>query len=91
MEVNNLIDRLVAIKDQLNSRYNKDTINEVCGILHKIARGELVEVVRCGDCKHSFERDGRKPLGCYLHGRNGITLHESNDFCNCGERSVENV
>ena len=72
----------------LNSK--SECVQKLGEIEDKIESGELVEVVRCGDCKHSFERDGRKPLGCYLHGRNGITLRESNDFCNCGERSVEN-
>ena len=47
---------------------------------------DAVPVVRCGDCKHAFERSGRKPLGCYFHGKNGITLHDSDDFCNYGER-----
>lgn len=56
-KTNELIDRLIAIKDQLNSQYNKDTINEICGILHKIERGELVEVVRCKDC---FYRASKK-------------------------------
>ena len=45
-----------------------------------------VPVVRCKDCKHSFERSGRKPFGCYLHGKNGITLHDGDDFCSYGER-----
>lgn len=47
---------------------------------------DAVPVVRCKDCKHSFERSGRKPFGCYLHGKNGITLHEGDDFCSYGER-----
>lgn len=45
-KINELIDRLIAIKDQLNNQYNKDTINEVCGILAKVECGELVEVVK---------------------------------------------
>ena len=47
---------------------------------------DAVPVVRCKDCKHSFERSGRKPFGCYLHGKNGITLHDGDDFCSYGER-----
>lgn len=47
---------------------------------------DAVPVVRCKDCKHSFERSRRKPFGCYLHGKNGITLHEGDDFCSYGER-----
>ena len=47
---------------------------------------DAVPVVRCKDCKHSFERSGRKPFGCYLHGKNGITLHDGDDFCSYGKR-----
>lgn len=39
----------------------------------------------CRECKHGYERVGRKPYGCYLHGKSGITLHEPNDFCSDGE------
>lgn len=46
LNLNNLIDRLIAIKYQLNNQYNKDTINEVCAILSKVERGELAEVVK---------------------------------------------
>lgn len=51
---------------------------------------DAVPVVRCKDCKHSFERSRRKPFGCYLHGKNGITLHEGDDFCSYGERKESN-
>lgn len=47
---------------------------------------DAVEVVRCKECRYAFRRSGRRPLGCYLHGRNGITLHNGNDFCSYGER-----
>lgn len=50
---------------------------------------DAVPVVRCKDCKHGFERSGRKPFGCYLHGKNGITLHDGDDFCSYGERREE--
>lgn len=47
---------------------------------------DAVPVVRCKECRYAFRRSGRRPLGCYLHGRNGITLHNGNDFCSYGER-----
>lgn len=49
------------------------------------------EIVRCGECEHSFSRDGRKPYGCYLHGKNKIALHLADDFCSYGKRMEENV
>lgn len=47
---------------------------------------DVVPVVRCRECKHGFGRSGRKPFGCYFHGKNGITLHNADDFCSYGER-----
>ena len=46
----------------------------------------VMRLVRCKNCKHAFERSGRKPFGCYLYGKNGITLHDGDDFCSHGER-----
>lgn len=110
-KTNELIDKLIFLKDTIKDRTDRDIINEACRTItklkqtaqngqsaidtnkrltDKIARGELVKVVRCRDCKHAYKRDGRKPIGCYLHGKNGITLHENDDYCDCGERSDEN-
>lgn len=58
--------------------------------LMKLHLNDAVPVVRCKDCKHSFERSERKPFGCYLHGKNGITLHDGDDFCSYGERKESN-
>ena len=59
---------------------------ELAGLKSTLTQPNAVEVVRCKDCKHAFERNGRKPFGCYLHGKNGITLHDGDDFCSYGER-----
>ena len=66
------LDRLKRERDQAVEELHRNT--------------DAVPVVRCKDCKHSFERSRRKPFGCYLHGKNGITLHEGDDFCSYGER-----
>ena len=63
-------------------------------LLKRIESGELVEVVRCKDCKHFEEYD---PIGiCGLHSiipmrnRNGVFVHMTKeDFCSCGERKEE--
>ena len=47
---------------------------------------DAVEVVRCKDCVESFARAGKKPIGCYRHGKNGITLHDPDDYCSQGKR-----
>ncbi len=71
-------------------RKRKFTIGEFRGMLKKAPTIDAVPVVRCKDCKHSFERSGRKPFGCYLRGKNGITLHDGDDFCSYGERKESN-
>lgn len=58
--------------------------------LMKLHLNDAVPVVRCKDCKHSFERSRRKPFGCYLHGKNVIILHDGDDFCSYGERKESN-
>ena len=75
----NTLGKLRAELDRL--RHERDQAVEE---LHR--NTDAVPVVRCKDCKHSFERSGRKPFGCYLHGKNGITLHDGDDFCSYGKR-----
>ena len=70
------LDRLRRERDQAVEELHRNT--------------DAVPVVRCKDCKHSFERSERKPFGCYLHGKNGITLHDGDDFCSYGERKESN-
>lgn len=70
------LDRLRRERDQAVEELHRNT--------------DAVPVVRCKDCKHSFERSERKPFGCYLHGKNGITLHDGDDFCSYGERKKSN-
>lgn len=84
-KINELIDRLIAIKDQLNNQYNKDTINEVCGILAKVERGELVEVVTCEHCINHVD------MNYHFCRKLRIECPNDSDFyCKYGERSVEN-
>ena len=52
-------------------------------------RGTLVEVVRCGECKFSdwYESvDGEQLCYCIQH---GSTRHKETDYCNYGEREVQ--
>ena len=64
--------------------YDRDFIVDVA--LDEAPTVDAVQVIRCRDCKYSFNRQGRKHLGCYYHGKNGITLHDADDFCSYGER-----
>ena len=59
--------------------------NEFTALLKKVESGELVEVVRCKDCKYWSGYGGRcKHWGSPLAG----TVHYTNaeDFCSYGER-----
>lgn len=55
---------------------------EFIGLLKKIESGQLVEVVRCKDCKHHVAgyccRD--------INGRTNMFRMFDNDFCSYGER-----
>ena len=50
--------------------------------VRSIPAADVVEVVRCKDCKHS---DLCGESGQCLHPY-GLTVCDGNDFCSCGER-----
>ncbi len=76
--------------DELMEKYHKTPVWDSWVEINNAPTIDAVPVVRCKDCKHSFERSERKPFGCYLHGKNGITLHDGDDFCSYGERKESN-
>lgn len=76
--------------DELMEKYHKTPVWDSWVEINNAPTIDAVPVVRCKDCKHSFERSERKPFGCYLHGKNGITLHDGDDFCSNGERKESN-
>ena len=53
-------------------------------LLKRIESGELVEVVRCKDCKH--REDGRCPMEQFYPWLD----QRDTDFCSCGERRTDN-
>lgn len=63
----------------------------VCKVRDRIKESpaaDVVEVVRCKDCKHSAdETDG----GNYLCNRKMLGLVRPNDFCSFGERRDNNA
>ena len=61
--------------------------NELVSLLKKVESGNLVEVVRCKDCKH-FGGHG----ACHYHAadENGTPIFvRENDFCSYGERRTD--
>lgn len=76
---------------QLNLEF--DEMNRVTMALNKLAEyedkvesGELVKVVRCGECKDFWQRKCINSDSGYFEWN-----RVSNDYCDCGERSVDNV
>lgn len=73
--------------------------NEFVSLLKKVENGELVEVVRCGECVNSREMD-KYEKKLYLDGCVGCTRLSSSynsiimapdDFCSYGVRREENA
>ena len=59
---------------------------EFIAILKKVESGELVEVVRCKDCKwYAPNHDGRW-FGCAFDIRHPDDVPKADDFCSYGER-----
>lgn len=57
-----------------------------CGIkqiINEMSAADVVEVVRCKDCKHFVETGGTRG-GCFLF--QGMTNPKNDDFCSEGER-----
>ena len=62
--------------------------DRLCELEEKIEKGELLEVVRCKDCKAFVRNEGVDPnLGdCYRYGIGCIRIMSIDDFCSKGER-----
>ena len=61
--------------------------NEFIALQKKVESGELVEVVRCKDCKHWVQDDD---VG-YCDNPDGLDNYaRPNDFCSYGERRTDN-
>lgn len=59
---------------------NQSQYEEMCEVYERYNKGDLVEVVRCKDCRW------RNVLRCY-HKRSSMNdLVGDNDFCSWGER-----
>ena len=66
------------------------TGNEWSKCFHFKNKADVVEVVRCGKCKHgevsilSKSKDGKEEIACYCNAKNKVTDLEY--YCACGER-----
>nr|DAG08856.1 MAG TPA: hypothetical protein [Caudoviricetes sp.] len=59
---------------------------EFIALQKKIESGQLVEVVRCKDCKHKDTWTESKIRDWFWCGVSGLQVVEDMDFCSYGER-----
>lgn len=81
-----LIDKLDRRVNQLRKKHGSfdpytDGFDEAVDIVSDAPAADVVEVVRCSQCKHITPVEGGLPL-CTLHN----TAVAYNDFCSHGER-----
>ena len=84
---------------QLNLEFDElnkvtDALNKLAEYEDKIERGELVEVVRCKDCKlytDNINDDNLRNGYCTRLRHYNFDTRRTDDYCSYGERSVENV
>lgn len=67
--------------DNYKELLNSIDINDKDKNIYLIDECKKINIIKCEKCLYSFSRTGRKPYGCYSKGANGVTLHNSNDFC----------
>ncbi len=66
---------------------------ELMGCIEDTPTADVVEVVRCKDCKWFGESTyvgGRTYTGCKIWGCDDLAPCEENDYCSCGERKCDN-
>jgi len=74
--IDELFDEIIA-RDKIIAEYDD-----------KIERGELVEVVRCKDCKYFKESEITNRCFCTYHD-DDVEMFK-NDYCSYGERRADN-
>ena len=70
-------------RDALKVLEEMATIEDGLEAMHNLLAADVVEVVRCKDCKYS-DADGVK--NAFLCSRKMLGMVRDNDFCSFGER-----
>ena len=69
---------------ELVGRERLDTRERIANLIERQPTADVVEVVRCKDCKHGSQYTNDK-VWCSL----GATSYRPNDYCSYGERREE--
>ena len=74
---------VLLMEQALKTEQDKDKPSVQKIVANGAILADLVEVVRCKDCKYKFKANGHNKNGCPL---DGYGLMNDDDFCSCGER-----
>lgn len=91
INIQNTINKLKSADSYHTQReyaLDDEAIEMAVKILENVKNGELVEVVRCKDCRDWNEENrfnGTKVCGFWSSSRNHVYT-EPDEFCSCGER-----
>lgn len=64
-----------------NLNYLTPPVYQLTGAIDKVPSADVVEVVRCKNCKHLY-KDGECPLRTWF-------THDEDDYCSYGERKED--
>ena len=76
------LDNAVFFEGSECDKYNRMVIADYT--ISKLLTTDVVEVVRCADCKHNIENMGHSVVCKYLSRYKGLTM-PYNHFCKLGE------
>lgn len=91
IERESLVNRLTDLHDWCKDERKKGLEQSIC-IVHEQPAADVVEVVRCKDCKYLYclsAIDRRFYCRHTPHGLQGINIIEDNPYCSYGERREE--
>lgn len=75
-----------AIRRNFHDIETRCMINNIINEVAKVSSDNLVEVVRCKDCKYATYDKSIDRYDCRNWGSDGDEYTEADDFCSYGER-----
>ena len=84
-----MIDSYFRARDILDKAMGTDSYFQIKSILLGLKAADVVEVVRCKNCRFF---SGRQECYCHAADENGTPIFvRENDFCSYGQRKIETV
>ena len=83
------------VQRNINFKKGFDLVHDtmaICETIDKMAAADVVEIVRCKDCKHCKEYERINGYYCNWHSTDCCTFATFlDDFCSYGERKTDNA